>query len=75
LRKLRKPCEKDYKIPRGGLFEYVSGANYLGEIVEWWGLAAASNFHLPVTCFALSTTMSIGTRAIAHHRWDERCAL
>lgn len=29
--------KSDYNIPRGGLFELISGANYLGEIVEWWG--------------------------------------
>ena len=30
LRNLRKPGETGYKIPHGGLFEYVSGANFFG---------------------------------------------
>ncbi|XP_008252790.1 3-oxo-5-alpha-steroid 4-dehydrogenase 2 isoform X2 [Oryctolagus cuniculus] len=30
LRKLRKPGEITYRIPQGGLFTYVSGANFLG---------------------------------------------
>jgi 3-oxo-5-alpha-steroid 4-dehydrogenase 1 len=42
LRNLRKPGETGYKIPRGGLFRYVSGANFLGEIVEWSGFAIAA---------------------------------
>ena len=29
LMNLRKPGETGYKIPKGGLFEYVSGANFL----------------------------------------------
>uniref|UniRef100_A0A8C0J7X9 Steroid 5 alpha-reductase 1 n=1 Tax=Chelonoidis abingdonii TaxID=106734 RepID=A0A8C0J7X9_CHEAB len=42
LRNLRKPGETGYKIPRGGLFEYVTGANFFGEILEWFGFALAS---------------------------------
>ena len=42
LRGLRKKSESGYKIPFGGLFEYVSAANYFGEICEWWGFALAA---------------------------------
>ena len=43
LRNLRKPGETGYKIPRGGLFEYVSAANYAAESCEWIGFAIAAN--------------------------------
>jgi len=69
LLNLRKPGETGYKIPRGGVFELVSGANFFGEIVEWWGLVVASNFQLPIVCFAISTTFTIGCRACSHHRF------
>lgn len=35
----KKEQNSRYSIPRGGLFDYVSAANYFGEIVEWWGWA------------------------------------
>ena len=44
LRGLRKKSESGYKIPFGGLFEYVSAANYFGEICEWWGFALAAKW-------------------------------
>ena len=47
LRSLRDASVADdrgYKIPRGGMFEYVSGANFFGEIVEW----CASSIILPM---------------------------
>ncbi|XP_036062773.1 3-oxo-5-alpha-steroid 4-dehydrogenase 1 [Onychomys torridus] len=68
LRNLRKPGETGYKIPRGGLFEYVSAANYLGEIMEWCGFALAS-WSLQATVFALFTFSTLFTRARQHHQW------
>ena len=52
----------------GGLFEYVSGANFFGEILEWWGFALAS-WSLPTIAFAIFTTCNIGPRALSHHQW------
>ena len=57
-----------YKIPRGGAFEWVSGANYLGEIMEWGGFAAAA-WSLPAAAFAIFTLCNIGPRAWQHHQW------
>ena len=70
LRSLRKPGEKVYRIPRGGLFEYVSGAHFVGEIIEWTGLAVATGFASAPTVFAVFNVMGIGTRAIASHEWS-----
>lgn len=68
LRNLRGPGETGYKIPKGGMFEFVSGANFFGETLEWWGFALAS-WCLPAVAFAIFTTFNIGPRAIAHHKW------
>eukprot|EP00039_Didymoeca_costata_P016760 m.305011 g.305011 ORF g.305011 m.305011 type:complete len:262 (-) comp16446_c0_seq2:191-976(-) len=66
LRDSSKP--KTYKIPYGGLFEYVSGANFFGEIIEWTGFAIACS-SLPAITFAITTALNIGPRAFSHHRW------
>jgi len=70
LRNLRKPGEKAYKVPVGGLFEYVSGAHFVGEIIEWIGLAVATRFSPAPAAFAAFNVMGIGTRAIATHEWS-----
>merc|ERR1719183_1059791 len=69
LRNLRKPGETGYKIPHGGMFEYVSGANFFGEIVEWTGYAIAMGGALPGLMFSLCSICNIGPRAISHHKW------
>ncbi|NXK94949.1 S5A1 dehydrogenase, partial [Formicarius rufipectus] len=68
LRNLRKPGETGYKIPRGGMFEYVSGANFFGEILEWFGFALAC-CTIESLAFALCTLFILGSRAKQHHEW------
>ena len=65
---LRKIHTKDYVIPEGGLFRWVSCPNLMGEIVEWCGFALMA-MTLPTTAFALWTIANLLPRALAHHRW------
>ncbi len=68
LRALRAPGETGYKVPRGGMYEWVSCPNYLGEIVEWAGWALAT-WSLSGLAFAVYTVANLAPRAVAHHRW------
>ncbi len=68
LFRLRGPGEQGYRIPRGGLYRWVSCPNYLGEILEWtgWALATWSPAGL---AFALYTVANLLPRALQNHRW------
>jgi 3-oxo-5-alpha-steroid 4-dehydrogenase 1 len=68
LRALRKPGEVDYHIPYGGLYNWVSCPNYLGEIIEWCGWALAT-WSLPGLAFAVWTFANLAPRARSHHAW------
>lgn len=68
LRNLRKPGETGYKIPRGGAFQFVSGAHFFGEIVEWLGFAIAVN-HISAYAFVIYTASNLIPRGLSHHRW------
>lgn len=68
LFRLRAPGETGYKIPHGGMFRYVSSANYLGEIVLWAGWAVMS-WTLAGLVFMLFTIANLAPRAISHHKW------
>ena len=39
IRHLRKPGDTGHYLPQGGMFRYVTSANYFGEILEWTGFA------------------------------------
>lgn len=68
LRSLRNDQSDGYKIPYGGMFDYVSGANYFGECVEWIGYAILS-WNFGALSFAFFTCANIGPRAVQHHKW------
>lgn len=71
LRNLRKPGEKGYRIPRGGLYERISSPNYFGEMIEWLGWAVAT-WSLPGLAFFVFTVANLLPRAVSHHRWYQR---
>jgi protein-S-isoprenylcysteine O-methyltransferase Ste14 len=68
LRTLRGVNDTGYRIPQDGLFRWVSCPNYLGEIVQWIGWAAAT-WSLAGLSFAIWTIANLAPRARAHHRW------
>jgi len=68
LRNLRKNCESGYKIPYGGLYQWVSCPNYLGEFIIWLGWAVAT-WSLPGLAFAAWTAANLVPRARMHHAW------
>ena len=68
LANLRAPGETGYKIPHGGLYEYVSCPNYLGEMITWLGWTVAT-WSAGGIFFLLWTLFNLGPRAMTHHKW------
>ncbi|XP_048457325.1 3-oxo-5-alpha-steroid 4-dehydrogenase 2-like [Rhincodon typus] len=58
----------DFRFLFGGLFEYVSAANYFSEIVEWFGYSIAT-WTFPAFAFAIFTAVFLESRAVYHHRF------
>ena len=71
IRHLRKPGDKKHYIPRGGMFRYVSSANYFGEFMEWVGFAIASWSWAGVV-FALWTFANLGPRSASLYKRYEK---
>lgn len=68
LARLRNPGQSGYRIPHGGLYEWISCPNYLGEIIQWIGWALAT-WSLAGLAFALWTAANLIPRARHNHRW------
>lgn len=67
IRNLRKPGDTGHYIPRGGMFRYVSSANYFGEFTEWVGFAIMT-WSVPGAIFALWTFANLTPRAASLHK-------
>lgn len=64
------PLASPPAVPRlspGGLFEYVSTANYFGEVLEWCGYGLAS-WSVQGAAFAMFSFCILACRARHHHR-------
>ena len=68
LRSLRKSGEKKYGIPYGGLFTYVSCANYLTETLLWLGWAIACK-NWSGWLFLVVTIANLLPRSLSCHHW------
>ena len=66
IRHLRKPGDRRHYIPKGGMFRYVTSANYFGEFTEWVGYAVLT-WSLPGVIFALWTFANLAPRARSLH--------
>ncbi len=62
IRNLRKPGDTAHYLPKGGLFRYVTSANYFGEFVEWVGFAILT-WSWAGAVFALWTFANLAPRA------------
>lgn len=71
IRHLRKPGDTRHYIPRGGMFRYVSSANYFGELLEWVGFAVAS-WSWAGAVFAWWTFANLAPRAASLRRRYEQ---
>ncbi|GAN09360.1 3-oxo-5-alpha-steroid 4-dehydrogenase family protein [Mucor ambiguus] len=62
LRQLRKDGSKEYKIPSGGLFDYVWCPHYLGEIISFVAMVLLTQ-HILILILQLGSAGYLATRA------------
>jgi len=71
LANMRKPGEKEYKVPRGGLFEYVACPHYLFELFGWLGAAVASQHSFALASFCCMSVY-LSDRAVGQSEWNRK---
>ena len=67
IRHLRKPGDTRHYLPAGGMYRYVTAANYFGELVEWTGFAILTGSPA-AWVFVWWTFANLVPRAHAIHR-------
>ena len=66
IRHLRQPGDTRHYIPRGGMYRFVTSANYFGELTEWTGYAILT-WSLGGLAFAVWTFANLAPRARSIH--------
>lgn len=67
IRNLRKPGDTAHYLPKGGMFKYVSSANYFGELLEWTGFAILT-WSWSGVIFVVWTFANLAPRAAKIHK-------
>lgn len=68
LSTLRKKGEKEYKIPKGGLFDFVVCPHYLFEVLGFVGVSCIAQT-LYTLAFTAGTTLYLIGRSYATKKW------
>lgn len=68
LFRMRRTNEGEYRIPKGGLYRWITCPNYFGEILEWTGWAIAT-WSAPGLVFLVWTIANLAPRAYSNHLW------
>ncbi len=71
IRNLRQPGDTRHYLPKGGMFRYVTSANYFGEFLEWVGFAILT-WSLSGAVFALWTFANLAPRAARIYEMYQR---
>ncbi|MBO4755551.1 MAG: DUF1295 domain-containing protein, partial [Bacteroidales bacterium] len=66
IRNLRQPGDTNHYLPQGGMFRYVTSANYFGEWLEWTGFAILT-WSWAGAVFSLWTFANLCPRAARIH--------
>lgn len=67
IRNLRKPGDSRHYIPVGGMYRFVTSANYFGEFTEWLGYAVLT-WSLGGLAFAVWTFANLAPRSRSIHQ-------
>eukprot|EP00252_Welwitschia_mirabilis_P005556 TRINITY_DN1601_c0_g1_i1.p1 TRINITY_DN1601_c0_g1~~TRINITY_DN1601_c0_g1_i1.p1 ORF type:complete len:304 (+),score=19.32 TRINITY_DN1601_c0_g1_i1:66-977(+) len=65
---LRKEGQKQYVMPRGGLFDFVVCPHYLFEVIEWFGVACISQTVYGFVS-AFNTFCYLSGRSLSTRKW------
>lgn len=71
IRHLRKPGDTKHYLPKGGLYNLVTSANYFGEILEWSGWALLTWSWAGFVFFAFTFANLVPRANAIYHKYEE----